>query len=741
MQDAEQVHRVAGTITPPTRRRAAGRRAVPPGTVPPGTVPTGTVPTGTVPAGGPGGGPAAPAAPTPAGVTVGRVPRPAGRASRGRSPAPHGPDPRPPHGRHARPLPRPARRLQPWPRRAGSPQAAAGAAALGRHGNGSRRRSWRRRFALAAGVLVSAVVTAIAVVALSAWYHLDAMTAAVRGGDVGAARSHLAGLRADVRLIGWAMDAARPLAAAPGIGRPVRDLTHVSAAASAGVDAAATGLDLYAQVGHGQLVHDGGVDLGVLRQLPAGTEQLGAQLTRARSQLAQVRGGWAPGVSGLRDAGLRDADRAVADLAVVDETVSALPAALGAEAPRNYVVATLNSGELYPSGGALLAVALVRIDQGRIQIVSRAQVSEVSNLNQPVAWTPLPSDPWQRGFTEQRLAKAPLSPDFPTTGEEILRLYQAQFGTGATGVIALDGPAFSAVLALSGPVTVPGYGQLTSANVVRKTLVEAYSDYNGKVDQRHEANNLVIDAVFTALLRAKPSGAGVSAVLHSISAGHIQLYFRDPALQAVLERTGSSHALTPFGDDALGVYTMNTNASKVDVFQQRAITQDVQLDADGSARVTRTVVIRNAPQRTCPTGPTAPVSGYLSCVSHPSVLVALPARATDVSLSADGSAVAQPRRTEDKGRVYLQFDRTLEPGTGMTVQLTYRLPAPVGGGHAYTLSYDGQPTTITPTLTVRVRPGPGVRLSGRGWQRVGDTLTESVPLAGSGTLRVDAAAG
>ena len=74
---------------------------------------------------------------------------------------------------------------------------------------------------------------------------------------------------------------------------------------------------------------------------------------------------------------------------------------------------------------------------------------------------------------------------------------------------------------------------------------------------------------------------------------HVVAYFRDPAIQQLIADLGLSGDLSTTTQDYLGVFTQNTNASKVDFWQRRTVTSDVTLNADGSADVVSTVTIAN----------------------------------------------------------------------------------------------------------------------------------------------------
>jgi hypothetical protein len=595
----------------------------------------------------------------------------------------------------------------------------------------------QRRLRRRLGLLALALAAGVLVLAVSAGYHASRFTQAVRNNDLVTAQQQIDGLRTDIRIARWAVLPLRPIGKIPIVGRPAADVTHAVDVAWFGVNAVSNGTEAYRIVESGHLIEDGRVNLELVEQLPTYTTPMNEDLIRSREALGQVRGGWAPHIGDVRDRGIHLLDEALPVTSMVDAVAKEAPSALGAGTARTYLVATLNSGELLPSGGALLAVAQVRVTDGRLEVISRGQVSELTDLNRTVPWTPLPEDPWQVGVDRQRLANANYSPDFPTSGEEILRLYHAHFGQEASGVITLDAAAFQTLLDITGPITSPAYGELTATNVVQKTMVDAYVTYHGRNETRHEANDNVIDSVFTALLQVRPNRDQAISLRDSIRAGHLQMYFREPGPQSVLNRAGLTGELAPFSDDVLGVYTINTNASKVDVFQDRRITQDVVLAADGSAQVTRSVVLTNDRTGSCPGGPGAPDSGYLSCVSKPRVILYVPQSATGVSIEVDSEGPIPYRGgAQEKGRRFISVRRNIDPGESVTLTVRYGLPASAHR-EGYALHWDAQPMFTTPVLTVRVTPAPGTSPTGTGWQRDGRSFVASVPMSGHGDLRLD----
>jgi hypothetical protein len=373
--------------------------------------------------------------------------------------------------------------------------------------------------------------------------------------------------------------------------------------------------------------------------------------------------------------------------------------------------------ELRPSGGTPLAAVRVRVDSGRIEIQKRDV--GVSLHHAPVRWTASPGDPWSGGGRFDNFSMANSSPHFPTSGEELLRAYQALTGMRPDGVVAVDPLAMRALLRATGPVEVPAYGQVTAGNVSRLTMRGAYDRWPEATERRRYNQELV-----GAVLRRFLDGRLLLEKLHALGTEaaerHLQLYAADPALQAVLGRSGLDGALAPAAHDYLAVYTANTNASRVDYFQRRSIDQRVELRPDGSASVTRTIRVQNR----------APVSGaldpgqrtgYTSPHSTAKLATYLPPGARLGAVQADGRPV-RATVAEEAGRPFLRVATELAPGDSVTVTVAYLAPPPARPGDplTYELAADPQPMAEPPALKLEVvapegmtiRPAPGWTVQG-----------------------------
>src|SRR5918996_6215711 len=140
-----------------------------------------------------------------------------------------------------------------------------------------------------------------------------------------------------------------------------------------------------------------------------------------------------------------------------------LPAMLGADEPRTYLVLFQNTAEMRATGGIAGAFAVIRAEDGRLAMAHQGTAGEVGlQFDEPV----LALAPDKEAIYTERLGRVftgvNLSPDFPTAAKlaaEMARLA----GFEVDGVVATDPIALSYLLDATGPVSVPD-GELTADN-------------------------------------------------------------------------------------------------------------------------------------------------------------------------------------------------------------------------------------------------------------------------------------
>jgi Protein of unknown function (DUF4012) len=618
------------------------------------------------------------------------------------------------------------------------------------------RRRPRRRSTVAPGVLLGALGV---VGAAGAWLgfgllqarddlgveasglrtDLTRAHAALRRGDPDSAKT---AIRAATRHLDGAeaITARRPMRVAarlPLLGGGVSDVRHLLAAARNLTSAAdrAVAVSVHLQSGRFAVLERGRFDLNALDNAVAQAKGLVEELDRVRAELSQVRGGpFAPGTEQTKRWALERLDEAVARARPVVPTLQALPAAVGADQPRTYLVALTNPAELRPGGGVPLAVLEVALDRGVVQV--RAHGGEIAENvhNAQVTWSAVRGNPWAPSGRFTRFSDANSSPHFPTSGQELLRAYAARGRSTPDGVLALDPLAMRALLQATGPVTVPGYGRLTVDNCVQRTTHDAYVRWQSR-EQRRRYNEALLDALIKRLLSGRDLVATGKVLGAAGARRQMQIYSADPALQRALTNNGMEGGLAHAGNDYLGVYTLNTNRSRMDYFQRRSIHQLVQLRPDGSAEVTRTITIDNdvPPGEPIRDGTEA---GYASGRATAVVANYLPPGATLKAITRDGRPV-RPAVVPEDGRPLVRIGVDLAPGqsTSLTVRYSTGKAAQADGGFRFRLTADPQVLIRAPGLRIDVVAPPGMKLSAApGWAIEDATAT----LSGRFTDAVDA---
>lgn len=547
----------------------------------------------------------------------------------------------------------------------------------------------------------------------------------------------------------------------PLLGQPVRDLQHLLDAGEQLTAAASTLVDVYGEAtgkkpGSSKVFANGQVDLSQLAGLTGQVEQVQSELTGAEDSLNAVQANL-PGTAVLALA----RDDALAQVTPLKQTIDTavpalqqLPQALGGSGTKRYLVTLLNPAELRTTGGAPLALAVAQFDNGRLTITDSGSWGDVLGNPSPATlakkWDRVAQPPFIK-LSDQRVVftNANNHPDFPTSAQDLMRAWEAYGKEPVDGVISLDVGAIKALLAATGPVQSSGYGQITADNLGQVLLVDAYEKFgNAGQDERQRLNQELLTQVLGRLIGGDGSLSVAQAVLGTAPQRHLQLYMADPTLQQAIVDAGlSGELVAPTSGDRIAVYSSNSNYSKLDTFQKRAITQDVTLAADGSATVKRVIAVTNAVPKdfgkdgvhgstsadAFPTTPNEEGAFYEERVFRATFFIYVPSNATITSTG--GSWPINPRLWDDgKGGKLIRTSGTIEPGKTAQMVVSYSLPAgsfPTGP-LTYQALLEPQPMYVTPTVTVNVTAPQGLSLSTsgttEGWVPSGTGATLTRPM-------------
>ncbi len=309
--------------------------------------------------------------------------------------------------------------------------------------------------------------------------------------------------------------------------------------------------------------------------------------SRLKSALAVAHGinveGTISQVSGAKAKFVSLLDGVAPLLDTVAQVVPLLAPALGAEAPRTYVIMFQNPAEARALGGTALSFAVVKVDKGRIDLQA-AIPAGFSNFD-PYATSVVPipdgaESVYPDGAFGTFIANATLRPSFTTAAEITQEMWKRQFGYAVDGIASIDPVALSYVLRATGPIPLATGDELSSTSLVPLLLNEVYLRYNsGNVGQDNLAQDVVysaaVDATFNRLISGPMDPKLLMAALQQGWTEHRILFWSDHEDEnAALIEVGRNGEL-PVSDkstERFGVYFQDSVGSKLNYYLTSAVT-------------------------------------------------------------------------------------------------------------------------------------------------------------------------
>ncbi|MHA7281114.1 DUF4012 domain-containing protein [Arthrobacter sp. MDT2-2] len=332
-----------------------------------------------------------------------------------------------------------------------------------------------------------------------------------------------------------------------------------------------------------------------------------------------------PQVAGPLQQAVGELDDVRAPLNSASRAAQLLPAMMGADGPRNYLVLVQNSAEIRATGGISGALAVITADDGRIALTDQGSSSEMGKFDPPVE-----VDAEQERIYSYRMGaymqSVNLTPDFPTAARTARTMWEQRHeGSPIDGVIALDPVVLANILRATGPVQLGTFDDpevnallaetelptaLDSSNVVPTLLSDVYAQIEEPALQ-DEYFAAVAGKVFSALAGGQgDSEQLVEALVTSSDQGRLYLWSAAPAEQELIARTGIAGAATgPLaGGASFGVYFNDGTGAKMDYYVRRTVQLLRECSDDGYSQYTVQVSLTN----TAPADAATSLPGYVT---------------------------------------------------------------------------------------------------------------------------------
>ena len=278
-------------------------------------------------------------------------------------------------------------------------------------------------------------------------------------------------------------------------------------------------------------------------------------------------------------------DRASSQVSAGQAAAQFLPAAIGASGPRTYLILLANPSELRPSGGFYGAVGYVTMTGGT---PSGLEIRGSTTYEQGIKQVfPVPSALGRYLIFDRnslQIGDSGWDPDFPTTAKLTESMMNAATGRNVDGTIAFDPYAVQALLAITGPVDVPGYGRFTQDDFFQRLNVIVNVNPNGNPAAIGSIAQVVVSRILNQPADAWPQMW--TAIASEARGRHAMMFSHDPNLQAELASAHFDGALVIPGpeDDYLAVVDANVGGTKGDAYVHKKIDVKVERYSTGIAR-------------------------------------------------------------------------------------------------------------------------------------------------------------
>jgi hypothetical protein len=268
-------------------------------------------------------------------------------------------------------------------------------------------------------------------------------------------------------------------------------------------------------------------------------------------------------------------------LALLNQIVPLLGPALGSDGPRNYVIMFQNPAEARALGGTALSFALVKVDQGKIEL-QNSIAAGYGNFTQWGSSVVPPPDGVEEIYGTDYgifIANVTVRPSFPDTARITQEMWLRQFGFNVDGIVSIDPVALSYILRATDPIPLSSGDVLAPDTLVPLLLNTVYQRYNsGKIEKDNIAQDAVYSEAVAATFGRLTSGpldpkALIEALLQGTTERRILMYSARPEETAQLSAYGLTGDL-PVSDattDRVGVYFQDNVGAKMNYYLQQAV--------------------------------------------------------------------------------------------------------------------------------------------------------------------------
>ncbi|OGE83247.1 MAG: hypothetical protein A3B10_01160 [Candidatus Doudnabacteria bacterium RIFCSPLOWO2_01_FULL_44_21] len=248
---------------------------------------------------------------------------------------------------------------------------------------------------------------------------------------------------------------------------------------------------------------------------------------------------------------------------------------------KTYFLAFQNSNEARATGGFIGTYGVLKIADGQINTLKINSIYQLDgNIHEQIA----APGPFQPQIKKWATRDANWFADFRTSASKLLYFFE-KGGETADGVLAMTPKLFEDLLSLVGPIEMPKYSVvLTAENFQEVVQYKTSTDYDRVQNQPKKLLDDFAPLLLDRLM--KLSGDEWLRVFEILSENlisrQIMIFTTNPQTQALVEKLGYSGAVLPADYDYLMINNSNLGGTKTDLKVRQTAQLGGKILSDGS---------------------------------------------------------------------------------------------------------------------------------------------------------------
>lgn len=265
---------------------------------------------------------------------------------------------------------------------------------------------------------------------------------------------------------------------------------------------------------------------------------------------------------------------------------------LGGE-KKTYVLIFQNNNEIRATGGFIGTYGILELGNGQMSIRKIESIYEIDGqLREKIA---APGPLLRQAANLWGMRDANWFVDFPNSSRKILEFFEKETGILAEGVISFTPDVFERLLQITGPISMPEYGEELRADNFREVAQYKTSiDYDKRLNQ---PKKFLADFVPRFLGKFSTLKTDQALTVYQILSDmvehkHLLLFSLDPGIQSQIREYRAAGDIKQTDGDYLGIFHSSVGGGKTDQSILQQVHKEVTLTPRGKIqvrlRITRT---------------------------------------------------------------------------------------------------------------------------------------------------------